>query len=134
LSGRLMRAGWNIGKSRKMAMTVGVLLLPTAILAPLVPSAGMAIVAMCVVVLGHAIWITNLMTLPTDLFPPGKVATAAGLAGMGGAIGGALANWVTGSIVTHFSYLPIFICAGLLHPTAMLLVWWLLPERYFGHK
>ncbi len=131
LSGRLMRNGWNIGKSRKTAMTVGALLLPSAILAPLVPSPALAIAAMCVVVLGHAIWVTNLMTLPTDLFSSNQVAAVAGLSGMGGAVGSALANWFTGSIVAHFSYLPIFICAGILHPTAMLLAWWLLPERYF---
>jgi ACS family hexuronate transporter-like MFS transporter len=131
LSGKMMRSGLKTGRSRKIAMTVGVALLPSAILAPLVPSAALAIAAMCAVVLGHAIWVTNLMTMPTDLFPPNKVATAAGLSGMGGAIAGALANWFTGSVVTHFSYLPIFICAGLLHPVAMLLVWRLLPERYF---
>jgi ACS family hexuronate transporter-like MFS transporter len=130
-SGKMIRADWKIGKSRKIAMTVGAALLPSAILAPLVPSAALVIAAMCVVVLGHAIWVTNLMTLPTDLFSFNKVATAAGFSGMGGAIASALANWFTGSFVTHFSYLPIFICAGLLHPLAMLLVWWLLPERYF---
>lgn len=134
LSGKIILTQGTIGRSRKIAMTLGTALLPSAILAPLVPSAGLAIATMCVVVFGHAIWVTNLMTLPTDLFSSNKVATAAGLSGMGGAIAGALANWFTGSFVTHFSYLPIFICAGLLHPTAMLLVWWLLPERYFGSK
>lgn len=132
LSGKLTQAGWSVGRSRKTAMTVGVALLPVAILAPLVPSYGLAIAAMCLVVFGHAIWVANLMTLPADLFRPGVVATAAGFSGMGGAIGGALANWFTGSIVAHFSYLPIFICAGLLHPFSMLLLWRFLPERFFA--
>lgn len=131
LSNWAIRTGRNIGQSRKLAMTIGAAFLPAAILAPFVPTAGLAIAAMCVVVFGHAIWVANLMALPTDLFPSRKVATAAGFSGMGGAIGGALANWYTGSIVAHFSYLPIFICAGLLHPFAILLVWLLLPERYF---
>ncbi len=134
LSGRMIRAGWSVARSRKTAMAVGAVLLPSAILAPLVPSAGMALAAICVVVLGHAIWVTNLLTLPADLFQPGEVGTASGFSGMGGAIGGALANWFTGSVVFHFSYLPIFICAGLLHPLSMLLVWRLLPERVFGQK
>jgi ACS family hexuronate transporter-like MFS transporter len=134
LSGKLARSGWSLGRSRKLAMTAGVAFLPVAILAPLVPSSGMAIAAMCLVVFGHAIWVANLMTLPADLFPPGVVATAAGFSGMGGAIGGALANWYTGSIVAHFSYLPIFICAGLLHPFSMLLLWRFLPERFFANK
>ncbi|MGH7981296.1 MAG: MFS transporter, partial [Limisphaerales bacterium] len=131
LSGWMHQSGRRIGVSRKAAMTIGAAFLPAAILAPFVPSSGMAIAAMCVVVFGHAIWISNFMALPADLFPASAVATAAGVSGMGGAIGGALANWFTGSIVLHFSYMPIFICAGLLHPFAVLLVWLLLPERYF---
>lgn len=134
LSDWMMQAGWDIGKSRKVAMTIGAAFLPAAILAPFVPTAGLAIAAMCVVVFGHAIWVANLMALPTDLFPSREVATAAGFSGMGGAIGGALANWFTGGIVAHFTYMPIFICAGLLHPIAILLVWLLLPERYFAAK
>jgi len=131
LSGRTMRAGWSLGKSRKAAMTVGAMLMPAAILAPLVPFSWMAIALMCVIVLGHAIWVANLMTLPADLFPPGQVATAAGFSGMGGAIAGAVANLGIGWVVMHFSYLPIFICAGLLHPTAIALLWRFLPERLF---
>jgi MFS transporter, ACS family, hexuronate transporter len=134
LSNWMMRVGWDIGQSRKLAMTVGAAFLPAAILAPFVPSASLAIAAMCLVVFGHAIWIANLMSLPADLFPSREVATAAGFSGMGGAIGGALANWYTGAIVIHFSYLPIFICAGVMHPIAILLVWFLLPEKYFAPK
>jgi ACS family hexuronate transporter-like MFS transporter len=131
LSGWMMRNGLEIGRSRKIAMTIGAAFLPAAILAPFVPSSGLAIAAMCFVVFGHAVWISNLMALPADLFPPGAVAMAAGVSGMGGAIGGALANLFTGPIVAHFSYMPIFICAGLLHPLAVFLVWQMLPERYF---
>jgi MFS transporter, ACS family, hexuronate transporter len=134
LSGRMMRAGWSIARSRKVAMTIGAALLPTAILAPLAPSAAVAIAATCVVVLGHAIWVANLLTLPADIFPRGEVGTASGFSGMGGAIGGALANLATGYIVSHFTYLPIFIWAGLMHPVSVLIVWRLLPERYFGQN
>ncbi|HEU5397216.1 MAG TPA: hypothetical protein VFV81_08610, partial [Verrucomicrobiae bacterium] len=109
----------------------GAALMPAAILAPLVPTWQLAIAANCFIVLGHAIWVSNLMTLPTDLFSPREVGTAAGFSGMGGAIGGALANWFTGSVIAHFSYLPLFIAAGLLHPTALLLLWRLLPDRCF---
>ena len=131
ISDWFMRRGWNISSSRKLAMTIGAAFLPAAILAPFVPTAGLAMAAICLVVFGHAIWVANLMALPADLFPSGQVATAAGVSGMGGAIGGALASYFTGAIVMHFSYLPIFICAGLLHPLAVQFVWLLLPERYF---
>jgi ACS family hexuronate transporter-like MFS transporter len=131
LSGRMFEKGWSIGKSRKTVMTIGAAFLPAAILAPLVPTSGLAIAAMSVVLFGHAIWVTNLMALPTDLFPSRAVASAAGFSGMGGAIGGALATSFIGTIVSHFTYTPIFICAGLMHPISALLLWKFLPERYF---
>lgn len=131
LAGRLLHAGCTVSRARKITMTIGAAFLPAAIFAPFVPSWWLAIAAMCVVVAGHSIWISNLMTLPTDLFAPREFATAAGFSGMGGAVGGALANWFTGSIIAHFSYYPIFICAGLLHPLAILMVWIFLPGRLF---
>ncbi len=134
LSGRMIGAGDNIGKARKIAMTIGAVFLPAAIFAPFVPSAGMAIAAMSVVVFGHAIWVANLMALPTDLFPSRTVASAAGFSGMGGAIGGALATCFIGAIVSHFTYKPIFICAGLMHPISALLLWMFLPERCFSKE
>jgi ACS family hexuronate transporter-like MFS transporter len=91
----------------------------------------MAIAITCVVVFGHAVWVSNLLTLPADIFRQKEVGTAAGFSGMGGAIGGAMANLATGYIVTRFTFLPIFIWAGLMHPISLLLVWWLLPARYF---
>jgi ACS family hexuronate transporter-like MFS transporter len=91
----------------------------------------MAIAATCFITFGHAVWISNLLTLPTDLFPGPEVGTATGFSGMGGAIGGMLANLTTGYIVTHFSYAPIFLLAGLVHPLSFTLTVLLLPDRYF---
>jgi len=131
LSGWLMRAGWSLPKSRKTAMAVGAAFLPVAILAPLAPSAALAIAATSSAVFGHAVWVANLLTLPADIFRRSEVGTATGFSGMGGAIGGALANLATGFIVSRFTYLPLFICAGLMHPLSILLVWRLLPARVF---
>jgi ACS family hexuronate transporter-like MFS transporter len=131
LSGRLMRAGWSLPRARKTAMLVGACFMPSAILAPLVPNAGLAIAAVSFVVFGHAIWVSNLLTLPADLFHRNEVATGSGFSGMGGAISGIIAALCTGYVVTRFSYQPIFLIAGLMHPLAMGLVFWLLPDRDF---
>jgi ACS family hexuronate transporter-like MFS transporter len=131
LSGRLIRAGWPLPKARKVLMLLGACFMPAAILAPLVPSAWMAIAATCSVVFGHAVWVSNLQALPIDLFRGPEIGTATGFSGMGGAIGGALANLGTGWVVQHFSYAPIFALAGLMHPLSIVLVYRLLPDRYF---
>lgn len=131
LSGRLMQSGWKLPRARKLVMLLGAAVMPSAILAPLVPAAWMAIGAISVVTFGHAFWIANLLTLPTDLFPGHEVGTATGFSGMGGAVGGALASLGTGWVVQHFSFTPVFLLAGLMHPMSILLVFLLLPDRYF---
>ena len=131
LSGRLMRAGWALPSARKFVMLLGALVMPASIVAPLVPAAWMAIAATCFVTFGHALFVSNVQTLPTDLFRGHEIGTASGFSGMGGAIGGILANLGTGYIVQHFSYAPIFFLAGLMHPLSIALVYWLLPNRYF---
>jgi ACS family hexuronate transporter-like MFS transporter len=134
LSGRLMRAGWTLPRARKAGLALGACVIPVAILAPLAPSGGLAIAVTCVVVFGHAVWIANLLTLPADLFPGSAVGTASGFTGMGGSIGGVLANLGTGYVVSRFSYYPVFVCAGLLHPMALLLIFKFLPDRYFARR
>ena len=131
ISGRLMRAGWPLPKARKRVMLIGAALMPVAILAPYVPTAAMAIGATCFLTFGHAFWTSNLQTLPTDLFPGHEVGTATGFSGMGGAIGGMISQLGTGYIVAHFSYSPIFLLAGLMHPISIAIVYAMLPDSRF---
>jgi ACS family hexuronate transporter-like MFS transporter len=65
------------------------------------------------------------------LFRPGEVGTVTGFSGMGGAIGGALANLGTGYLVLHFGYTPVFQLAGLMHPLSAALTYRLLPDATF---
>ena len=134
LSGRLMRAGWRLPRARKFVMLLGASCLPVAIVAPLVPAPWMAIAATCFATFGHAFWVSNLFTLPTDLFRGNEVGTTSGFSGMGGAVGGMIANLGTGWLVQHYSYAPVFLIAGLMHPLSFGLVYWLLPDRYFGKE
>jgi MFS transporter, ACS family, hexuronate transporter len=131
LSAALIRRGWPLPRARKFVMALGAACLPVAILAPFVPSAWMAIGCTCFVTWGHAFWVSNLQALPSELFPGREVATASGLTGMGGAIGGVLAQLGTGYLVSTFSYAPVFVIAGLLHPLSMVLIYWWLPDREF---
>jgi ACS family hexuronate transporter-like MFS transporter len=131
LSGRLIRAGWKLPNARKFVMLLGAAAMPVAILAPLVPTAAMAIAATCFLTFGHAMWVANLQTLPTDIFRADEVGTATGFSGTGGAIGGMLATLGTGYVVSNFSYAPVFLIAGLMHPLSIILIYWMLPNRYF---
>lgn len=134
LSGRLMQKGWPLGRARKFVMLLGALCMPVAILAPQVPAAWMAIAATCFLTFGHAFFVANIQTLPADLFKASETGTAMGFSGTGGAVGGMLANLGTGWVVTHYTYAPVFLAAGLMHPLAIFLVYRLLPDRYFNRS
>ncbi|MCL5743656.1 MAG: MFS transporter [Acidobacteria bacterium] len=133
LSGRLMRAGLSVARARKFAMLAGACLLPAAMLVPLLPSASLAIVAVCCLMFGHCVWGANVLTLPADLFHADEVATASGFSGMGGAASGIVWQLCTGYVVMRYSFQPIFLLAGLVHPLAISLVFLLLPDCYFHH-
>lgn len=131
LSGRLIQAGWPLPRARKVVMLLGACCMPVAIAAPHVPEAWMAIAATCFLTFGHAFFVSNIQAIPTDLFRGSEMGTATGFSGMGGAIGGILANLGTGYVVMRYSYSPVFLIAGLMHPLAIFLVYRLLPDRYF---
>lgn len=133
-SGFLMRRGWPLVKARTIVLFVAALMMPLAVFAPFVSQAWMAIGVTCVITFGHALWISNLLTLPTDLFPGTRVGTVTGLSGMGGAVGGMLANLTTGYVVASLSYRPIFIAAGLMHPLAFCVVFFLLLRPLIGDE
>lgn len=132
LSGKLIEHGWTLPRARKFVMLLGAAVMPLVIFAPYVPNAALAIGATCFLTLGHALWTANLQTIPTDLFPGPEIGTATGFSGMGGAVGGMLASLGTGYVVQHFSYAPVFLLAGLMHPISAALTYWLLPDRYFA--
>ena len=134
LSGRLMRAGWRLPRARKCVMLLGAAVMPVALFAPAAPTAALAIGAICFVNMGHAFWISNLLALPTDLFRSGEIGTAMGISGMGGALGGILANFGTAWVVEHFTYAPVFAMAGFMHPLGVAIVCWLLPNWRFGRR
>jgi sugar phosphate permease len=84
--------------------------------------------------MGHAFWISNMQALPTDICRAGEIGTVIGISGMGGTVGGILANYGTAWVVQHFTYAPIFAIAGLMHPLGVGIVCWFLPSRRFGER
>lgn len=53
---------------------------------------------------------------------------------MGGAVGGMIANLGTGYLVQNYSYQPVFLMAGLMHPIAFLVVYGLLLRYWLNPK
>jgi ACS family hexuronate transporter-like MFS transporter len=96
--------------------------MPAGLLAARAESAVAALGYIAVVLFGFQMWISNVQTLPSDFFSDKTVGSVAGFGGTGAAIGSMSLMLATGWIVTHFSYAPVLIIAGILGPVGTALL------------
>ena len=116
--GVLMKKGWSLNAARKSMIVGSAFLVPAAIGAAFVENVAVSMALISLAVFLIWIWATNLFTLPADLFPSRWVGSVYGLSGAAGSLGGMIFMPLVGWIVDHFSYSPIFLVVGLLHPVA----------------
>lgn len=116
LSGHLISRGWSVNSARKAVIVFAACLMPAGIIAAFTASAMVALVLIAIVLFGFQVWINNVQTLPSDMFPSKAVGSVAGLGGTGAGIGSMIFTFTTGWVTDNFSYAPILIAAGLLAP------------------
>jgi len=121
LGSLLIRRGFTLDSSRKIALTLGAALMPVSLLIATSPL-GLAIVFFSMAFFAHQFWSANVQTLAADIFPSSVVGSVEGLLGSAGAFGGVLFGLLVGFLVTHHGYTPAFLIAGLLHPIALLFI------------
>ncbi len=82
----------------------------------------------------HQGWSTNLLTLPSDLFPKAAVGSVIGIGGMAGAASGVLLQISTGYVVglTH-SYAPLFVFACVAYAGALAVIHRIAPQLAPAH-
>ena len=129
MSGLLLRRGWSVNASRKLAMlTCALAVLPI----PFAAHAQHEWVAVCLVGLAaaaHQGWSANLFTLASDMFPRQAVGSVVGFGGMWGAIGGMLIAKITGYVLQATgSYVPVFVIAASAYLVALAIVHLLAPR------
>ena len=126
LSGFLLRRGLSVTAARKTAVTVFAVLMTSALPAVLVPDAWLSIALVSLAMLGYTGCLSNMLAMPADVFPQDTVASVYGLASMGSGFGGMLFTLLTGWVVDHFSYTPVFFGFGLIPLLCVLILWTLL--------
>jgi ACS family hexuronate transporter-like MFS transporter len=131
LSSRLLARGWAVGKARKTAMLVCALCVTCVIFVP--RAAGnlwLTVLLIGIAAAAHQGWSANIFTVASDCFPRSAVSSVVGLGGLGGAIGGAVAQRAVGSWLDFSggSYGPIFLVAGSMYLLALLIIQLLLPR------
>ncbi len=127
-SGFLVRRNWVVLRARKAVMLVCAALLVSGIPAVLAKDAMVSLALISLATFAYSAWASNILTLPADLFPPSIVASVSGLSGTGAALGGMIFTLIVGAVVDRFSYVPVFVAAGLMPLVSVsIILWWVRP-------
>lgn len=122
VAGVLIRRGCTPAQSRIWVMTLAAVALP---LSPLINSASSPLVVIgiaSIAAFAHLAWQISLSTLIVDLYPRPLVGTVFGLVAAGSGLGGMISTNLVGRAVTYWSYAPVFVVMGFLHPVAYLML------------
>ncbi len=127
-SGLLIRRGIVPVRGRILVMMMAAALLPLSPFISAAPSAVMAVSIAAVAAFAHMAWLISLSTIIVDIYPKPLVGTVFGLVAAGSGFGGMLSSNLIGRTVTSFSYAPVFLIMGFLHPLVFLLIRTLRPR------
>ena len=122
VSGWLLRNGWSLNASRKLALGGSAAVMPLIVFVTRVPTE-LAIVLFSIAFFGQQSWSTLVMIVPTDLFARRVVASVAGMVGFGGAMGGVVFNLIAGRILdSGLGYGLVFSIVGTFHVIAFIVI------------
>ncbi|GAB3223102.1 MFS transporter [Spirosoma arcticum] len=102
LSSWLIKRGWPTLRARKTVLLAFAVLELSIILAQFATDVWVAVGLISLAVAVHQAWATNVFTLASDLFPKQAVSSAAGIAGMAGAMGGIFFPMLVGSLLDSY--------------------------------
>ncbi len=129
LAGRFIKLGCSANRARKTAMLICALMVMPVIFAAKANQLWLAVLLIGIATAGHQGWSANVYTLTSDLFPRRAVASAVGIGGFAGAIGGMLISTFVGLLLQATgSYVPVFVMAGSMYLIALLVVHLLVPK------
>jgi ACS family hexuronate transporter-like MFS transporter len=127
VSGYLIRRGMEAAVeaagARKTSVTLFAILMLAAIPAVLAQSAALSIGFVSVAMTGYTGSLASMLSLPADVFPKHCVASVFGLASMGSGFGGMVFTLITGWVVEHYSYTPVFFGFGILPLICAAILW-----------
>jgi ACS family hexuronate transporter-like MFS transporter len=108
VSGYLMRRRWPAVESRLIVMGFSALVMAGGATIRYCGTPSLAILVISIVVFAYSCWAANVLTLPSDLFPPEVVATITGACGTVAGLGGILTTSLAGYVIDRYSYGPVF--------------------------
>jgi len=115
--------GMNTTGARKSAVTVAAVMMAMAIPAVLTGSAAVSIGCIAVAMAGYTAGLASVLAMPADVFAAEACASVYGLASMGSGFGGMVFMLLTGWLVQHYSYVPVFVLFGLIPMVCVAMLW-----------
>jgi ACS family hexuronate transporter-like MFS transporter len=128
-SSYLIKRGWPVLKARKFVILIcGIgmtLLIPSVSVSSFPAIVGLFAIS----TFSYAAWSTMALSLPSDLYPSGSVASVSGLSGAGSGIGTIISTYLIGYIADKYSFEPILIGASLIPLVATAMVFLLIRKK-----
>jgi ACS family hexuronate transporter-like MFS transporter len=121
-----LRRGCSMTVARKGTVTIFAIAMTAAAPAALVGSAAVAIGLVSIAMLGYTGSLANIMAMPADVFDKNRVSSVYGLASMGSCLASMLYTLLTGWVIDHYSYVPVFLGFGLMPLVCTLIQWTLM--------
>jgi ACS family hexuronate transporter-like MFS transporter len=126
LSAFMLRRGFSLNTARKGGVTIFAVVMMSAIPAVLVQNARASIAFVSLAMLGYTGCCSIMLAYPADVFPKNVVGSIWGLASMGSGFGGMIFALLTGAVIDHFSYVPVFVGFGIMPLVCAAILWTLL--------
>ncbi|MBZ5582730.1 MAG: MFS transporter [Acidobacteriia bacterium] len=115
--------------ARRGAFTVGAILMLGVGFAGFVENPYVAIALLSLGGFAHQTLSVTVITMASDLFKRGEVATVAGMAGTCGNAGLLIFSLAIGALVATIGYAPFFLCLGVLDLIGAAVLWTVVRER-----
>jgi MFS transporter, ACS family, hexuronate transporter len=125
LSSWFISRGWKVGAARRIIFLICGPLMLLTIPAVYTTRLWLLIAEFGLATLGYAACATIFLTLPSDLFESGSVATVSGLAGMVTGFATIAATYTIGAVTDRYSFAPILLGASAAPVLAAIAVFWL---------
>jgi ACS family hexuronate transporter-like MFS transporter len=125
----LQKRGVGLINARRVAFTLGAVLMTGVALVGYVESPYTAVALISLAGFAHQTLSVTVITMASDLFRRHEVATVAGMAGTCGNAGLLVFSLMMGALVTTVGYTPFFIGLGVLDLVGAAVLWTLVRER-----
>jgi MFS transporter, ACS family, hexuronate transporter len=128
--GYLLRTGIGITSARRIAILIFSAFMVSAIFVGQMTSPSACIALISAATFGYSGALANLLAVPGDAFSKDAVASIWGFASMGSGFGGMIFSLITGWLVEHYSFRPVFVLFGVIPVISAWLVWTLPRQAY----